>query len=76
VGKEIIPIKYDSVGSISEGLISVEIDGKWSYINREGEFIIEPIFDEVSKFVDGVGKVVFENRIRYINKNGEYIWKI
>ncbi len=54
-------------------MVAVEIEGKWGYINKKGEFIIKPIYDKAEKFVDGVAKVIFENRVKYIDENGVYL---
>ena len=34
----------------SQGLLAVEKDGKWGYINEKGEMVIQPIYDRAVVF--------------------------
>lgn len=34
-GKVVIPLHFDWAGGFSEGLVQVEKDGEWFYINRQ-----------------------------------------
>ena len=43
-----------SAAPFSEGLARVRVDGKWGYINTEGEVVIEPQFDDAGSFSKGV----------------------
>jgi len=56
---------YEESQFFSEGLAGVKKDGKWGYINAEGEEVIPCIYDSVYYF--------FEGRAR-VEKNGEYMW--
>ena len=40
-----------------EGLISVRIDGKWGFINKDGEIVIETKYDSVTAFSCGLAAV-------------------
>ena len=44
-GNMITDFMYTRMGSYSEGLLAVERDGRWGYINPEGEVIIPVEFD-------------------------------
>ncbi|QZY57530.1 WG repeat-containing protein [Crassaminicella profunda] len=39
-GKLIIKAEYDKVRSFSEGLAPVKINGRWGYIDKNGEKIL------------------------------------
>ena len=55
-------------------LIPVSNDGeRWGFINREGEFIINPQFESADFFSDGLARVRSGGRMGYINKRGEFV---
>lgn len=56
-GKEFSAIRLDVTDGyavdgkpFSEGLAAVKFGGNWGYIDRAGDFVIEPQFSEVSRF--------------------------
>ena len=55
--------------------------GIWGFINRAGEFVIEPIFNQVESFNNGLAEVkIYDNEARqwsmgYIDKTGQYVWE-
>lgn len=53
---EIAPL-YEDVGEFSEGLAAVMIDGKWGYINENGEVVIDFKFDIAKSFQDNIAIV-------------------
>ena len=52
-------------------LYPVLVEGRWGYINDEGQLEIEPAFQSASLFYEGVAAVRESNRRKYIDKNGE-----
>jgi hypothetical protein len=40
-GKGITPIKYDKIGEVKNGLISVQIGGRWGFIDINGSEYFE-----------------------------------
>ena len=71
-GKEIIPIKYENMGYLREGLYSAKLNGKWGYIDESGQIIIAFQYDEiVSDFANGKAQVKVNNETFFINKKGE-----
>lgn len=72
-GKIIIPLKFDSVGEVSEGLIAVEINKKWGYMNKKGKIIIKPQFDWASSFHGGLARIELNYLAGFINKKGEIV---
>ena len=69
-GKELIPCKYEAVGSVSEDLATFNVGGirtgaieepttggKWGYVTLDGKEIIPAQYDQVSAFSDGCAQV-------------------
>lgn len=54
-------------------LYPVEIDGRWGYINSNGQLQIEPDFQWASLFQEGLAVVRESNRWKYIDKTGEVV---
>ena len=57
----------------SEGLATAERDGKWGYIDKNGNEIISCKFDGVNYFDGGVAKVKLNGKNEYIDKKGNVI---
>lgn len=56
------------------GLLAVEVEGKWGYINEQGEMVIEPQFDFADNFIGkGVATVVVGKEHFLINREGEQV---
>jgi hypothetical protein len=54
-----------------EGLTPVQLNGKWGFVDIEGNEIIPLIYDEAGNFSDGRARVVLDNREFHINKKGK-----
>ena len=52
-----LPEQVTDAGTLSEGLLPVCVDGKWGYINQEGEFVVAPRFTQAGSFVNSTEKV-------------------
>ena len=48
-------------------------DGKWGYIDTNGEEVIPLIYNKVEKFKNGKAKVMLEGKTLYINTKGEVL---
>lgn len=60
----------------SNGLVSTQVvNGRWGYLNKDGEWAIEPIYDAGSDFSEGIARVQVDNRIRYIDVKGNTIYE-
>ena len=53
-GRIVIPTSFDQCLPFRKGVAAVSVANKWGFINRLGQFVIEPIYDGVSLFDDGV----------------------
>lgn len=74
-GKVVIEPKFDEAKRFSEGLASVNIDGKMGFINKDGDYIIRPAYAFAQHFQDGhcfVGRATdtYEPIWGVINKSG------
>jgi hypothetical protein len=62
--------------SFSEGFAAARASiplGKWGYINKKNEWVIEPKFDRAGDFHEGVADVKIDNKYQYIDKSGKKI---
>ncbi len=56
------------------GLASVEVNGKYGYINKAGKYVIEPQFDDADGFSDnGLARVEVNDKWGYINSTGKFV---
>ncbi len=67
-GKEVIPLKYEKVGTPSEGLIPVKQDGKWGYVNLQGETVLPCKLDGAESFSEGLAAVRVNKLWGYADK--------
>ncbi|MBN3924092.1 WG repeat-containing protein [Nostoc sp. NMS4] len=68
--------RFQDVGNFSDGLASVEIDGKWGYIDKSGNTVIQPQFDKTNKFSEGLALVwIYGQNWDYIDKIGNFVTK-
>ena len=89
-GRVVLPIKYGHIFPLKEGMAcifdgifaidkkaSVDVQGKYGFINDTGVIMIVPIYDKVDPaFVNGVIKVNKDGEEFKINKKGERIDQI
>src|SRR5262249_30184392 len=76
-GKPITTQSFEWSGwEYEDGLLNVKINGKWGYIDRDGNFVIPPTFHDALEFSEGVAAVEFsdgKNQWGYIDKNGKVV---
>ncbi|EAK0978971.1 WG repeat-containing protein [Campylobacter lari] len=60
------PIKYKKP-------IQAKLNGKWGFIDKNGEIIINPIFDNVSNFKENLASVKINGKWGFINESGKFI---
>ena len=65
---------YDFVDSFSEGLAYIRKNGKYGYVNTDGELVIPIKYTQALMFLNGVALVIEningKNHSYYIDKNG------
>ncbi|HEF3474383.1 TPA: WG repeat-containing protein, partial [Campylobacter coli] len=52
---------------------AVELNGKWGFIDKNGEFVIEPKFDGVGNFSEGLARVELNGKYGFIDKSGKIV---
>lgn len=72
-GNEVIPPQFDGVRPFSEGLAAVQIEGKWGYINKQGELVIPCKYKEAYDFHVKLAFVKTEDGYIIIDKQGNTI---
>lgn len=60
--------------TFSEGLAGVEVGDKYGYVDKTGQYVINPQFDAAFPFNEGLAMVNIGGKIGYIDKTGKYIW--
>ena len=83
-GNVVIPFKFQHPLAISmcefhEGLAAQGYSNNnmyatiWGYINKKGDWVVQPKYDQANYFEHGVAQVVKDEKYGYINKEGEEI---
>ncbi len=70
--KIVIPAKFDYAYDFKNGLAKVQVNGKWTYINRKGE-PITGWFDKVYDFKDGIAIVQNGDKYAIIDTTGKVL---
>ena len=64
---------FHYVDNFKDGYARVELNKKWNFINKNGEFLSDKWFDIVGDFREDCAGVVLNNKCNFINKNGEIV---
>lgn len=83
-GEIVIPLKYDEVYSLSDGLVKVGIGAKGKYhkgwnkikygfIDKTGKEVIPIMYDDVCSFDEGLAKVKLDGKYGFINRAGKVV---
>lgn len=74
-GKPLTDFRYDEMASVvSEGMVLIEIDDKYGFIDTKGKEVIKPIYDKADLFVAGLSLVGKDGEIFYIDKMGKKVF--
>jgi len=79
-GKAVIELSenVENAHPFSEGLASIEIEGKWGFIDKTGKMVIEPKFGGQPDFSEGLAFVILldgKGGIGFIDKTGAVVIK-
>ncbi len=55
--------------------MTMQMNGKWGFIDNSGKFVIEPKYDEATSFIDGHACVIINGNSKLINKSGKIVWE-
>lgn len=69
-GKELAPLKYQSIWNFQEGLVRVYLNGKAGYVNLDGKEIIPAIYEEAHDFSFGMSMVKKDGKYGWIDTKG------
>ena len=77
-GKTIVKPEYDMVMYCSDGLIPVQKNNKWGFLDTKSNIVVPFEFENYGFFVNGLAYVSkIEEGIKkngYINKKGAWVW--
>lgn len=65
--------KYQSVGSMQEGLSVVKSQGKYGYADRNGKLVIPLKFDFAGDFNGGLAPVSMNGKSGYVDRTGKVV---
>ena len=71
--KIVIPCKYDFTSKFSEGLAAVVLNGKWGFIDKNGNEVTHIKYDSVGAFVEGLAPVRLNDKRGFIDKVGNEV---
>src|ERR1700733_12030554 len=76
-GSWLIEPKFQHAGALADGLARVTVDGKVGFIDRKGDFVIEPVFDKVGEFERGLDRTWAERdgSVGVIDKTGIWVFQ-
>ena len=73
-GERVVETAFDDAVPFNvAGPAAVAIDGKWGFVDAEGEFIIEPQFAEARSFANGLAAVRVGDLWGYVEVSGKVV---
>ena len=66
-------VDWEDAKDFSEGFAAVKKDGKWGFINTDGELIIDCVYDSVGSFSEGLCAVQTGYEWDYIDADGKTV---
>lgn len=71
VGK--LDIEVEELREFSENLVGVKINGKWGYMDKKGNIVIDFLYESASEFSEGLAAVQKDGKYGYINNKGNIV---
>lgn len=68
-------LEFDWVGDFREGFAPVQLNGKWNFINKEGQLVSKQWFDNERDFIDGFAAVKLNGKWGKIDTEGNLTLK-
>ncbi len=65
--------RYSSVGYFHEGYARAEKNGKYGFVDKNGNEIIPPKYEWVGQFKEGVARVFTNDKAGYVAKKGKVV---
>ena len=66
-------LKFDWMDDFYDGFAAVKLNGKWNFINKEGQFLSHKWFNSVWSFNEGFATVQLNGKWNFINTNGQLL---
>jgi hypothetical protein len=73
--KEMTPTKFNDVHVYYEDFPEVKVDGKYGFMNKKGEIVIQPVYQDVSHFNYGMAAVKIDGKWGFIDTLGNMVIK-
>lgn len=67
-----VPLGYDII-SYSDGMILLEKDGKYGYMDYTGKWKLQPIYEDAGAFMEGLAYLKLDGKYGMIDKNGKTV---
>ena len=64
---------FDEAHLFSDELAFVKVNGKYGYIDKKGNWVIQPMFDNAFYFEDGLASVGVNQKYGFIDKKGNWV---
>ena len=66
--------EWENVGSLSEGLIAIRMQGRWGYVDGNGRGVIRPQFAGAGEFSEGLAPVAEQAwTCGYVDRSGKLV---
>jgi WG containing repeat len=73
-GREVIPVEYEYLGSVNEGLLNFKKDKKFGFIDKTNKIVIPAMYEDFSAFSEGLAAVkTSDGKYGYIDKSNKMI---
>ena len=66
-------LKFDWMDDFYDGFAAVKLNGKWNFINKEGQFLSHEWFNSVWSFNERFAEVLLNGKWNFINTNGQFL---
>jgi len=75
MGKVVIPLKYNNIHLCKDGIIGVELNEKWGFLDRTGKELTPLIYDRISKTHDYCNgfTMTLNNKEGFIDNTGKIL---
>ena len=65
--------RYDFIGFFCEGFARVRLNGKWNFIDKQGNIISNQWFDDCFPFYKGFARVRLNRKYNFIDYHGYFL---
>ncbi len=72
-GKEVVPLRYESIFRYSGGYMCIKLNGKYGFIDRTGREVIPPRYDYAFIFSEGYASVQNNGKYGFVDTTGKEV---